>query len=100
MGCSPAGKGDFSKLAFLNGKISLDEAEGIIDIINAESESELKAGYNLMQGNLKSQVETLQNKLTEMLAKIEVTLDYPEEDLEEETYSNIKNELLKVCSSI
>ena len=100
LGCSPAGKGEFSKLAFLNGKISLDEAEGIIDIINAESESELKAGYNLMQGNLKSQVETLQNKLTEMLAKIEVTLDYPEEDLEEETYSNIKNELLKVKNEL
>ena len=43
-GCTPATKGEFSKLAFLNGKISLDEAEGIIDMINAESESELKCG--------------------------------------------------------
>lgn len=100
LGCTPAGKGEFSKLAFLNGKISLDEAEGIIDIINAESESELKAGYNLMQGNLKNQVEQLQNKLTELLAKIEVTLDYPEEDLENETYENIKNELIGVKQNI
>ena len=53
LGCYPASKGEFSKLAFLNGKISLDEAEGIIDLINAESESELKAGYDLMQGSLK-----------------------------------------------
>ena len=88
-GCTPATKGEFSKLAFLNGKLSLDEAEGIIDIINAESESEIKAGYNLMEGGLRSQIETIQNNLTELLAKIEVTLDYPEEDLEIETKDNI-----------
>lgn len=96
LGCTPAGKGEFSKLAFLNGKLSLDEAEGVIDMINAESESELKAGYDLMQGSLKNKVEEMQNTLTELLAKIEVTLDYPEEDLEEETYNNIKSELLAV----
>ena len=95
-GCEPATKGEFSKLAFLNGKVTLDEAEGIIDMINAESESELKAGYNLMQGGLKIEVEKLQNALTELLAKIEVTLDYPEEDLEEETRSNILTELKSV----
>ena len=105
-GCEPATKGEFSKLAFLNGKVSLDEAEGIIDMITAESESELKAGYNLMQGGLKMEVEKLQEKLTELLAKIEVTLDYPEEDLEEETRENIlvtlevvKNELETILST-
>lgn len=100
LGCYPASKGEFSKLAFLNGKISLDEAEGIIELINAESESELKAGYDLMQGNLKRQVESIQNTLTELLAKIEVTLDYPEEDLEEETIDNISNSLNEVNKNI
>lgn len=100
LGCTPATKGEFSKIAFLNGKLSLDEAEGIIDIINAESESELKAGFDLLQGNLKKQVECLQNRLTELLAKIEVTLDYPEEDLEIETYSNISKELQKINDEI
>jgi len=99
-GCTPATKGEFSKRAFLNGKLSLDEAEGIIDVINAESESEIKAGYNLMQGNLRKEVDTLQNNLTELLAKIEVTLDYPEEDLEIETADNINKELLRVKSKI
>jgi tRNA modification GTPase len=86
--------------------VSLDEDEGIIDMITAESESELKAGYNLMQGGLKMEVEKLQEKLTELLAKIEVTLDYPEEDLEEETRENIlvtlevvKNELETILST-
>lgn len=100
IGCTPAGKGEFSKLAFLNGKISLDEAEGIIDVINAESESELKAGYNLMQGSLKKQVEIMQDKLTELLAKIEVVMDYPEEDLEEETNVGIKNSLISIQKDI
>ena len=106
VGCEPATKGEFSKLAFLNGKVSLDEAEGIIDMINAESESELKAGYNLMQGGLREKVSGLQDVLTELLAKIEVTLDYPEEDLEEETRENIiatlnvvKSELEKIYST-
>lgn len=93
VGCTPATKGEFSKRAFLNGKISLDEAEGIIDIINAESESEIKVGYQLMQGELKNKITTIQDNLTELLAKIEVTLDYPEEDLEEETSSAILNTL-------
>lgn len=95
LGCTPATKGEFSKRAFLNGKISLDEAEGIIDIINAESESEIKVGYRLMQGELKNNITTIQDNLTELLAKIEVTLDYPEEDLEEETSNNILQTLEK-----
>lgn len=92
-GCEVATKGEFSKLAFLNGKLSLDEAEGIIDIINAESDSELKAGYSLLQGKLKKEISFLQDTLTELLAKIEVTLDYPEEDLEEETVDKINETL-------
>lgn len=100
LGCEPATKGEFSKLAFLNGKLTLDEAEGIIDMINAESESELKAGYNLMQGGLSKNVATLQDTLTEQLAKIEVTLDYPEEDLEEETRQDILTTLNSVKEKI
>ncbi len=100
LGCTPATKGEFSKLAFLNGKMSLDEAEGVIDLINAESESELRAGYDLVQGKLKSEVESLQAVLTETLAKIEVTLDYPEEDLEEESAEFIKTRLMACRSKI
>lgn len=99
-GCTRASKGEFSKLAFLNGKLSLDEAEGIMDIINAESESELKAGYTLMQGGLRREVEALQIKLTELLAKLEVTLDYPEEDLEEQTNKELLENSLDIKNSI
>lgn len=93
VGCSLAGAGEFTKRAFINGKLSLDEAEGVIDIINAESESEIKAGYNLMKGTLHQEVDKIQNKVTEILSKIEVALDYPDEDLEEETSIDVKSEV-------
>lgn len=92
-GASIAGAGEFTKRAFLNGKLSLDEAEGVIDVINAESESELKAGYNLLNGNLNHEVVDIQNDIKDALSKIEVALDYPEEDLEEETRIDIGSSL-------
>ena len=92
-GGSLAEAGEFTKRAFINGKLSLDEAEGVIDIINSESESEIKAGYNLLSGNLKKEISEMQNVLTNLLAKIEVTIDYPEEDLEDETVKDVKQEL-------
>lgn len=94
-GATLAEAGEFTKRAFLNGKISLDEAEGVIDIINGESESEIKAGYQLMQGGLHKIADEIKNGLTDELAKIEVALDYPDEDIEEETSSAVLVELEK-----
>lgn len=84
-GATLAGAGEFTKRAFVNGKLTLDEAEGVMDMINAESESEVRAGYNLLQGNLSKEINQIQEQLTKMMAKIEVTLDYPENDYEEQT---------------
>ena len=92
--------GEFTKRAFINGKLSLDEAEGVIDIINSESESEIKAGYNLLSGNLKNQISNMQSVLTTLLAKIEVTIDYPEEDLEDETVVEVEKELIDIKSQL
>ena len=93
-GATLAQPGEFTKRAFENGKVSLDEAESIIGEINAESESELKATLNLAGGHLKSEIKYLQDSLTESIAKIEATLDYPEEDFEksakDEIFSNME----------
>lgn len=99
-GASLAENGEFSKRAFLNGKLSLDEAEGIVDVIDATSKAELKAGYELMQGKLFKTVQNLQNMLTEIIARIEVTLDYPEHDDEEIEKTYAKNVLEKVLKEI
>lgn len=81
-GARLAQNGEFTKRAFLNGKISLDSAEGVIDMINAETESAVRAGYDLLNGELKKRVKILQEKLTDIFAEIEVSLDYPEETIE------------------
>ena len=92
-GCSLAEAGEFSKRAFINGKISIDQAEGIMDLINAESEMQARAGSSLMQGKLKQKIEEYQNILTEILAEIEAKLDYPEYEYTENETSNIKFKL-------
>lgn len=93
-GARLAENGEFSKRAFLNGKLTLDKAEGIIDVINATSEAELKAGYRMLKGELNKKVKEFQNKLTGCLASLEVTLDYPEHDDEEITLKQTKTILL------
>ena len=92
-GAELAEPGEFSKRAFLNGKISLDEAESIIDIIESESESELKANLVLAKGKLFSKVKDFQDKITELLAQIEVSLDYPDEDENEDVREEVFNTL-------
>lgn len=82
-GCQMAEAGEFSKRAFLNGKITLDKAEAIIGEINAESESELNSSLKITNGKLGRMVEGEQKTLTELLAEIEVSFDYPENDYEE-----------------
>ena len=92
--------GEFTKRAFLNKKISLDEAEGVIDIINAESDSELKAGYNLLQGNLQREIASIQKNLTDTLAFIDVNFDYPEYDIEDITAKEVLNRMLQLKDDI
>ena len=92
--CSLASPGEFTKRAFFNGKISLDEAEGIVDVINAETSAELSSAYNLSSGRFHKQISSFQGKITEILAKIEVALDYPEHD-EELITTNEAKQILK-----
>lgn len=97
-GARLAEAGEFSRRAFENGKISLDEAESIIEEINAQSSGELKATLMQTMGALKNEISKLQDYLTECIAKIEATLDYPEEDFEKSAKEEIF-EIVKMCKS-
>ena len=79
-GATLAQPGEFSKRAFENAKISLDEAEAIVEEINSESEAQLKSALSLACGKLNQQIKNIQISLTNLLAHIEVSMDYPEED--------------------
>lgn len=89
-GARPAEAGEFTKRAFLNGKMSLSAAEGVADMINAQSGSMIRAGYSLYREKLNKQIEEERKKLTTLIASIEVNIDYPEEELEE-TLPDLRN---------
>ena len=99
-GAKLADAGEFTKRAFVNGKTSLEKAEGVIDMINAESEASVKAGYNLLSGKLFEKISTLQNYLTDCLAEMEVILDYPEEDIDYVNNNKISLNLNKALANI
>ncbi len=100
LGCFPASAGEFSKRAFINGKLSLDQAEGIMDLINAESDMQAKNGSFLMQGELKKIIEEYQNRLTEILAEIEAKLDYPEYEYTENETTDILKKLKEIGTNL
>ena len=100
LGAIPASKGEFTKRAFLNGKMSLSSCEGLIDMINSESVGEVKAGYYLYREKLTNTVIDLQGKLTYALAYINAGIDYPEEGVTEDNFDEILQTLNQVKESI
>ena len=102
LGARPAEAGEFTRRAFLNGKLSLAAAEGIADMINAPSESMIRAGYALYRNELGSRVRAVQEKLTFLLAGIEAGIDYPEEDLQDSlpALAEIGPRLQAVCAEL
>ena len=88
-GANLAEPGEFTKRAFLNGRIDLSQAESIIDIINAKSEREAKEGIKQLEGFLSEKLNEIKNNLLEIMTNIEVSIDYPEYDTPEVTNNDI-----------
>ncbi len=100
LGARLATRGEFTKMAFLNGKLSLASCEGLIDMINSESESGVRAGYSLYTEKLTEKINELQDILLDVLSQIDVDMDFPEEDLETVSRVNIKSKLNEVIKGI
>jgi len=79
-GCRIAENGEFSKRAFLNGRIDLSQAESIMDVISAQTETQLRLANRGLHGDVKALVGELQTTILDIIAKIEVNIDYPEYD--------------------
>lgn len=86
--------GEFTKRAFLNGRIDLSQAEGVIDIINAKTEKEMLVAQRHLAGSLSKKIKEIQQEILDVMADIEASIDYPEYDIEETTNLKI-NEVLK-----
>lgn len=92
-GARLAEPGEFTKRAFLNGRIDLSQAEAVIDLINSKTDEGSRAAISQLEGKLSERLKEARKKLIELLAHIEVTVDYPEYDVEEITGNMIYNEL-------
>lgn len=88
--------GEFTKRAFLNGRIDLSQAEAVIDLINAKTDKESKVAVEQLEGSLSQKLKEIRKKVLSLLADIEVTIDYPEYDVDEVTESKISHVLKEI----
>lgn len=100
-GCRLAEPGEFTKRAFLNGRIDLIEAEGVMDLINSKTEQASKLALNQVDGKVSNLIKKLRQEILEVLANIEVNIDYPEyEDIEQYTTDKLKESIYDLKKSI
>lgn len=92
-GARMAEPGEFTKRAFLNGRIDLSEAEAVMDIIRAKTELSLKSALMQSEGAISREIKIIRNNLLSVIAHIEATVDYPEEDMEEITAEKVNEDV-------
>lgn len=95
-----AEQGEFTKRAFLNGRIDLAQAEAIIDVINAKTDMAHTVAQSQLEGSLSKKIRELRYNITEMLAQITVSIDFPDEDVEHITYNTLKEKSLELQKEI
>ena len=88
-GAELAEPGEFTKRAFLNGRIDLAQAESVIDVINAKNEKEVKAGVKQLEGELSQEIAVIKQEILDVMVNIEVAIDYPEYDVDDVTNKQI-----------
>ena len=92
-GARLAKPGEFTKRAFLNGRLDMAQAEAVIDVINASSNQAASLALSQMQGGLSSKINELREKITDIIAEIDAVSDFPEEDFEKITFEEIQKRL-------
>ena len=99
-GANLAEPGEFTKRAFLNGRIDLLQAESVIDVINAKSEKEAKTGIKQLEGVLSRKIKEIKQEILDVMVNVDVSIDYPEYDVEDVTSSQISNMLDSVQNKL
>lgn len=99
-GARLAEPGEFTKRAFLNGRIDLSQAEAVIDIVKAKTEKSFDIAVSQLEGNLSLRVSDIREKLLDVLVNITVNIDYPDEDIEEITYEDLEKNIVLIGDMI
>ena len=100
IGVEPADRGEFSKRAFLNGKMDLSQAEVVMDLISSSSEMSRRASMEQLSGSLARRIGEERGRLLELTTMIEANIDYPEYDIEEVTRETMLSETMALLSSL
>lgn len=95
-GANMAEPGEFTKRAFLNGRIDLVQAESVADIIDAKSEKEVKAGMKQLEGVLSKKIKEIKQEILDVMVNVDVSIDYPEYDVDDVTNKQISDMLNSV----
>ncbi len=95
-GARSAEPGEFTKRAFLNGRLDMSQAEAVMDVITAKSRAGLSAAVRQLDGRLSAYIERIREELVSLIARLEVTIDYPEEDIEELTMQEVDDALIPI----
>lgn len=99
-GARLAEPGEFTKRAFLNGRIDLSQAEAVIDIITAKTDLSLKSSVNQLDGSISKKIKDIRHSLIELIAHIEASIDYPEYDIEEISNDNVIRDMNSIEEDI
>ncbi len=99
-GARMADAGEFTKRAFLNGRLDLAQAESVMDLISAKTSKGFDVAFGQLEGGLSAKVDALRDNLVATMAQLEVCIDYPEEDIEEITYGEVVEKLSTVEKGI
>jgi tRNA modification GTPase len=100
LGARIAEPGEFTKRAFLNGRIDLSQAEAVIDVIRAKTDKAMDLAVRQLTGNLSKGLNEMNDKLLNLLAHIEAAIDFPEEDLETKVYSQVREDVRDILHSL
>lgn len=99
-GARMAEPGEFTKRAFLNGRLDLSQAEAVIDVVKAKTDRSFDVAISQLEGGLSLKISEIRQKLLDLLVDITVNIDYPDEDIEEITYENIGQNILLIANMI
>ena len=99
-GANLADPGEFTKRAFLNGRIDLLQAESVIDVINAKSERELNTGIKQLEGILSKKIKDIKQEILDVMVNVDVSIDYPEYDVDDVTNKQILDMLDSVQTKL
>jgi len=100
LGARLAEAGEFTKRAFLNGRLDLSQAEAVIDMIRAKTTKSFEVAVGQLEGKLSSEITMLRGQLLDLLVNMTVNIDYPDEDIEEIVYESMLNSLSQIGGEI